>query len=197
MKKTPFHVSAGFFASLGLVGLTFVGLLTLFGDNIKALFGMSAECLAGDTQVEKRPSPSNGKLERKKLTDFGAAAAAYLPAAPATRTALDARSTFAIDVDTASYTWAKRIVLESNTLPAVDGIRLEEWVNAFDYALPAPKNAPFAISVEGATSPFDESRTLVKVALQGRQQGPPRGLPLDGDAVGVKRPGANDGRARR
>ena len=169
MKKTPFHVSAGFFASLGLVGLTFVGLTTLFGDNLKALMGMSADGLAGDTQVEKRTSRSLGKLERKKLTDFWVAAAPSLEPAPATRTVVDARSTFAIDVDTASYTWAKRIILESNSLPAADGIRLEEWVNAFDYALPAPKNAPFAISVEGATSPFDESKTLVKVALQGRR----------------------------
>jgi len=149
-----------------------VAVLTLFGDNLKALFGMSADSLSGDTQVERRTSKSSGKLEYKKLTNFaggGSMGAPYVEPAPITRTALDALSTFAIDVDTASYTWARRTVLEQNALPTADGIRLEEWVNAFDYELPAPQSAPFAISVEGATSPFDETKTIVKVGLQGRR----------------------------
>ncbi|MDP2271610.1 MAG: von Willebrand factor type A domain-containing protein [Archangium sp.] len=169
MKKTPFHISAGAVGSVLLAGLVFVGLVTAFGDNIKALFGMSADGLAGDTLVERRSNASRGKLEKKRLQNFASENSGYLPEAPTTRTIVDARSTFAIDVDTASYTWARRLILESNSLPPADGIRIEEWVNAFDYALAAPKNAPFAISVEGAASPFDESKTLVKVALQGRR----------------------------
>lgn len=169
MKKLPFHVSAGAIGSVLLVGLTFVGLVTLFGDNIKAVFGMSADGLSGDTLVERRSSRYQARLEKKKLVNFAGTNFDYLPPAPTTLTAVDARSTFAIDVDTASYTWARRLILESNSLPPADGIRIEEWVNAFDYALAAPKNAPFAISVEGAASPFDESKTLVKVALQGRR----------------------------
>ena len=156
-----------FLASMIITAVAAVGVLTLFGDNIKALFGLSADAMAGDTHVEKRASRSQGKLEKKALTNF-ASANAWLEPAPVTRTQQDARSTFAIDVDTASYTWARRAVLESGQLPPADGIRVEEWVNAFDYALAEPTNAPFAISVEGATSPFDESKTLVKVALQGR-----------------------------
>ena len=156
-----------FLASMIITAVAAIGVLTLFGDNLKALFGLSADAMAGDTQVEKRTSRSQGKLEKKALTHF-ASANAWLEPAPVTRTQQDARSTFAIDVDTASYTWARRAVLESGQLPPADGIRVEEWVNAFDYALAEPTNAPFAISVEGATSPFDESKTLVKVALQGR-----------------------------
>jgi Ca-activated chloride channel family protein len=158
-----------FLASMFITALAALGLVALFGDHIKALFGCSADALSGDTQVEKRTSKSQGKLEKKKLVDFAAANSGYDEPAPITRTVQDARSTFAIDVDTASYTWARRAVLESSQLPAADGIRVEEWVNAFDYELAAPTNAPFAISVEGATSPFDESKTLVKVALQGRR----------------------------
>jgi Ca-activated chloride channel family protein len=157
-------------ASLVVISLACLGVVTLYGDNIKALFGMSADCLAGDTVVARRTSPGN--LEKKKLSNFasGNAWAAYVAPAPAqvTHAALDAKSTFGIDVDTASYTWARRTILESSALPAHDGIRVEEWVNAFDYALPEPVGAPFGITVEGATSPFDESKTLVKVALQGR-----------------------------
>jgi Ca-activated chloride channel family protein len=87
---------------------------------------------------------------------------------PVVPTALDSKSTFAIDVDTASYTFARRLVLEQRSLPTRDDIRVEEWVNAFDYRLAPPTTAPFAVSVEGAASPFDETRTLVKVALKGR-----------------------------
>lgn len=47
-----------------------LGLIMLFGDNIRALYGMSTE-LAGDTSVEKRTKSSKaGALEKKKLTDF-------------------------------------------------------------------------------------------------------------------------------
>ena len=55
---------------VALIAIAAIGVITLFGDNIKALFGMSADALAGDTQVEKRTSKSQGKLEKKKLTDF-------------------------------------------------------------------------------------------------------------------------------
>lgn len=160
-------------ASLLVISLASFGVVTLYGDNLKALFGMSADCLSGDTVVAGRTSSSQGRLEKKKMMNFGggpsASAVSVAPApSPVTHAALDARSTFGIDVDTASYTWARRTLLQSSALPAADGIRVEEWVNAFDYTLPEPTGAPFGITVEGATSPFDESKTLVKVALQGR-----------------------------
>ena len=148
------------------------GVITIFGDNIKALFGMSADCMSGDTLVELRTSKSLGKLEKKKVDGFAPEnvyAAPSIEPAPVTRTTLDSLSTFAIDVDTASYDWARRTLLETNTLPAADGIRVEEWINSFDYALPVPERAPFAISIDGATSPFDETKTLVKVGIQGRR----------------------------
>ena len=150
-------------------------LINVFADSIKALFGLSADGLAGSTEVERRTSKSLGKLEKKKLDGFARENAYAQPSIePArttrtTRTTLDALSTFAIDVDTASYTWARRTILQTNALPATDGIRVEEWINSFDYALPVPQTAPFAISIDGATSPFDETKTLVKVGIQGRR----------------------------
>lgn len=155
------------FAAVVVLTVTSLSLITLFGDNIKALFGMSADGLAGDTHVAHR----SGALEKKRLAYFasGTPRVEVPPPSQSVATARDAFSTFAIDVDTASYTWSRRLVLESHTLPPHDGVRVEEWVNAFDYDLPAPDTAPFAIHVQGATSPFDETKTLVKVALQGRR----------------------------
>ena len=171
------------FAAVVVVSLVSLGVVTMYGDNLKSMHGMSADALAGDTQVEKRASKGQGKLEKKKMYDFAAqntgyggddppakmtTEARYAPAPNSTtRTALDALSTFGIDVDTASYTWARRALLTEDSLPATDGVRVEEWVNAFDYALTPPSTKPFAVSVEGAISPFDEARTLVKVALKG------------------------------
>ncbi len=50
-------------------------------------------------------------------------------------------STFSIDVDTASYSNARRF-LNDGTLPPKDAIRVEEWLNYFsyDYRSRSPKN---------------------------------------------------------
>lgn len=61
-------------------------------------------------------------------------------------------STFAIDVDTGSYTNLRRYLV-SHRLPPVDAIRVEELVNYFTYSYPAPSNGPFSVSMELAPSP--------------------------------------------
>lgn len=169
-------------AALMLGGVSGLAGLALFGDNIKGLMGMSSDALAGDSVVVKR-TYSKAALEKKKLTNFqqdysdygGSAQPAYQTPAvqpnQVVRTLEDSRSTFAIDVDTASYTNARRAVLQSNVLPTADSVRVEEWVNSFHYTAleqPEERNAPFAITVDGARSPFDETKTLLRVALQGR-----------------------------
>lgn len=55
---------------VALIAIAAIGVITLFGDNIKALFGMSADALAGDTAVAKRTTSSKAALEKKKLTNF-------------------------------------------------------------------------------------------------------------------------------
>ena len=81
----------------------------------------------------------------------------------------DNRSTFAIDVDTASYTVARRFVQDGN-LPDPASVWAEEFINYFDqgYASPTDGDA-FAIHLEGSPSPFGSERhCLVRVGLQGR-----------------------------
>lgn len=171
-------------AALAVSTMLFVTALgvTVFGDNLKALLGMSADSLSGDTTVERRTTKSKyGSLEKKTLAHFGGGNDDYgyggrgvvappvtLAPNPVTNAARDALSTFGIDVDTASYTWSRRAVLEYSQVPTPADVRVEEWVNAFDYGLKAPSVEPVAISVEGAVSPFDESKTLVKVSLKAR-----------------------------
>jgi Ca-activated chloride channel homolog len=79
----------------------------------------------------------------------------------------DALSTFAIDVDTASYTIARR-KLREGLLPPPASVRLEEFVNYFRYDYPEPKDGPFRVDLEASPSPFDADKTVLRVGIQGK-----------------------------
>jgi Ca-activated chloride channel family protein len=89
---------------------------------------------------------------------------------PFTLTSEDALSTFAVDVDTASYALFRRYVNEGS-LPPRESVRVEEWVNYFKYRLPTPAKGDFQVDLEGTPSPFTKGRHLLKVGLQGRRLG--------------------------
>ena len=81
----------------------------------------------------------------------------------------DHLSTFAMDVDTASYTVARRFVMDGN-LPDPDSVRVEEFINYFDYGYDSPSDGAFAIDMEGSPSPFGgENHWLMRVGLQGKE----------------------------
>lgn len=78
-------------------------------------------------------------------------------------------STFAIDVDTASYTVAREYILDGN-LPPQDAVRVEEFVNYFDQDYPTPDDIAFAIYADGAPSPFHSDGThFLRIGIQGYQ----------------------------
>lgn len=80
----------------------------------------------------------------------------------------DHLSTFAIDVDTGSYTVA-RFFVQDGHLPDPASVRVEEFVNYFDYNYEAPREGAFAIHLEGAPSRFGTERHwLLRVGLQGK-----------------------------
>jgi Ca-activated chloride channel family protein len=80
----------------------------------------------------------------------------------------DHLSTFAMDVDTASYT-KMRDYINAGQLPPADLVRLEEFVNYFNMEYPDPESGAFSINLEGAPSPFGgEGTYLLRVGIQGR-----------------------------
>lgn len=88
------------------------------------------------------------------------------------RAALDRLSTFAIDVDTASYTLARKY-LAAGQIPPKEAVRTEEFVNYFKPDLRAPTDgSPFAIWLEAAPSPFGhadgKSRWLLRVGVRAK-----------------------------
>src|SRR5690349_6976996 len=79
-------------------------------------------------------------------------------------------STFAVDVDTASYGYAKRLLLEGRR-PAAGNIRPEEFVNSFEQGYKQPEGDGFAIATDGSRLPpthqgAGDGARLMRVGLQ-------------------------------
>jgi Ca-activated chloride channel family protein len=78
-------------------------------------------------------------------------------------------STFAIDVDRASYANVRRF-LQQGQLPPADAVRIEELVNYFEYDDPDPRgDEPFAVRTEVADAPWNPEHRLVRIGIQGRR----------------------------
>lgn len=78
-------------------------------------------------------------------------------------------STFSIDVDAASYTNTRRY-LTGGTLPPKGAVRIEEFINFFDYDYPQPTdNQPFSVTTEVASCPWNAENKLVHIGLQGKK----------------------------
>jgi Ca-activated chloride channel family protein len=111
---------------------------------------------------------STGSAERAN-----APAASQGPAQPESsakdeqETATAQISTFALDVDTASYGYARR-TLQEGRWPEPDRIRPEEWVNAFRQDYEQPPDDGFAVHVDGALLPGRRDEAVLRVGLQTR-----------------------------
>ena len=78
------------------------------------------------------------------------------------------QSTFAVDVDTASYSMA-RSYLERGVMPAEASVRVEEVVNAFDYGYEAPTSDTFSVHAEAAPSPNRKGYHLLHIGVKGKE----------------------------
>jgi Ca-activated chloride channel family protein len=79
----------------------------------------------------------------------------------------DPLSTFAIDVDTASYSNIRRFI-EQGSLPPAGAIRAEEMINYFDYGYPQPEKDPFSLTLESGPCPWQPQDRLVRIGLQAK-----------------------------
>lgn len=161
------NVAIGFCAVLAVA----VALMA-FGDNVRQLFGASANALAGNGSYRvARETPAENFRGGDTFTSQ--------PPSPTVAVREDPTSTFGMDVDTASYTYARRVIRDG-FLPVPEAIRVEEWVNAFAYDYPAPRDALFAVHTEAAPSPFDpEHKLFLEVGLKARVPPPAERKPLN------------------
>jgi Ca-activated chloride channel family protein len=117
--------------------------------------------------AEPEPQPADDRLDDNTFEDYG-----YRDFVD---TDDDPLSTFALDVDTGSFSVARRW-LDEGTLPPPESVRPEEYINAFDYDYDTPRNG-LELTIDGGPSPFDDDNYLVRIGVQGeivddRDRGP-------------------------
>ena len=77
-------------------------------------------------------------------------------------------STFAADVDTASYANLRRMIRKGQDIPA-DAVRIEELINYFRYNHGQPKEGePFGVNLELADCPWNSQAKLLLIGLQAK-----------------------------
>jgi Ca-activated chloride channel family protein len=116
--------------------------------------------MGGEVDADLKVAPqlqeeSRDKFEAKEIN-------------PVKQVASEPVSTFSIDVDTASYSFVRR-ALNAGHLPPKDAVRVEELINYFPYAYPAPDTAdvPFKPTVSVFDAPWNPKNKLVHVAIKG------------------------------
>ncbi|MER5882603.1 von Willebrand factor type A domain-containing protein [Streptomyces sp. NPDC001941] len=136
------------------------------------LSGCGADGSSGDKSSERGVSRPDGAYPLPAQPDGGAnRGKATGPAdgeqePPASPRPADYLSTFALDVDTASYGYARR-TLADGRLPEKDTVRPEEFVNSFRGDYPRPSGDGFSVTVDGARTSAD-GWSLVRVGLATR-----------------------------
>ena len=131
----------------------------------------AAEPTASPSLADAGPGPSTGGTDEPNDEPFGDVFFEDYGVNPFIDTEDDHFSTFAVDVDTASYTVMRRFINDGH-LPPDESVRVEEYVNFFeqDYEPPDWGEGAFAIHLEGAPSPYGGERYyLVRAGLQGYQ----------------------------
>ena len=78
-------------------------------------------------------------------------------------------STFSVDVDTGSYSNARRMLTQDNRLPPSAAVRTEEMLNYFRYDYPAPQSrtTPFSVTSDISVTPWNAQTRLMRVGLRG------------------------------
>tara|TARA_B100001115_G_C15848232_1_gene428873 strand:+ start:2388 stop:4502 length:2115 start_codon:yes stop_codon:yes gene_type:complete len=75
-------------------------------------------------------------------------------------------STFGADVDVASYANVRRM-LKSGSWPHPDAVRLEEFINYFNYDYPEPKeDEVFSVSLDQGPCAWNEEHRLLRIGLK-------------------------------
>ena len=129
-------------------------------DDDGASYSGSAPTTAPSTATEDG-SQEPGLLDDNTFVDHGSSG--FID------TDEDPESTFALDVDTGSYTVARTLLDQGQQVPA-EAIRPEEWVNAFDYGDDGPTDADLAVTTETGDAPsLVDDTQLVRVAVSSRE----------------------------
>lgn len=125
-------------------------------DRATATTEAMSEEVTGTTTTERLEEPTGTNFD-----DYGSN--------PFEDPVEDALSTFAVDVDTGSYT-LMRAWLNGGHLPDPDSVRVEEYINYFDGGYPAPQDSTFAIYADGGPTPYwDAGNDILRIGIKARE----------------------------
>ncbi len=116
--------------------------------------------------VSSRQSPE--PIARHAVSPINTERYARIESNPVQRVTAQPVSTFSIDVDTASYSNVRRW-LQAGNLPPTDAVRVEEFINYFDYeyAMPESPATPFLVHTEVGPAPWNSDTYLVQIGVKG------------------------------
>ncbi len=134
------------------------------GSQNRALGQGAAKLRAESAKGVVQPAPADTVAQPEENRDRFA----EFKTNPVKSAATDPVSTFSIDVDTASYSFA-RASLKAGFLPQPDTVRVEEMINYFPYDWKGPDSAdpPFNTTVSVMPAPWNEGHKLMHVAIKG------------------------------
>ena len=107
--------------------------------------------------ADQRPRPVEG---RDKFEHFDVNSVKQVAEEPV--------STFSADVDTSSYSFVRKQLMQG-VLPQKDAVRAEEMINYFEYSWPAAesRDKPFRPTVVVSDSPWGKGRKLIHIGIKG------------------------------
>ncbi len=120
----------------------------------------------GSSGTEYQPGPNGAAPNDNLGTDTEGGDYGYRPnrGLGLTDPSEDAQSTFALDIDTGSYSRFRDAIRQGNQLPRHE-IRTEEFVNYFEQDYEAPRDG-LGVSIDAATLPFAPGHRLVRVGIR-------------------------------
>ncbi len=125
--------------------------------------------VTGCSNPSGNSAPMPPPAEPSLVTDEGEG---FLPEVEA---AEQPNSTFAIDIDTASYGYARRQLQDGHSVDP-ETVRPEEFINAFPQGYRQPSGDGFAVTVDGSRAPATHEGAgryhLMRVGLQTRSENP-------------------------
>lgn len=154
-----------FLISAGCVSERAAGTITAGGPQAsqESMAAADQASLASEPLPPPLPRPANPNGE-----PFDSMYFKHAGTNPFISTEDDPLSTFALDVDTGSYSIV-RSYIANGVLPPEEAVRIEEFINSFSPQYPEPADgAVFSIAADGGPSPFGEGYHLLRVGLKAK-----------------------------
>ncbi len=151
-----------------------IGKLWLIVRSFAVCILMSCAGCGTDASNVARHAPTSERIAfdplgvEKAVSELNTATYAEIIENEFLRTLDIPQSTFAIDVDTASYSNVRRFV-QRGELPPKGAVRIEELINYFTYSFAEPAGEhPLAVHTEIADCPWQAEHRLLRIGLKGK-----------------------------